>query len=498
MRRASRSPHRPFLPALLLLAVAGGCLRDFDNPSDPGAGRYTERSEAFLRRLGDVEPVAGDTVRFVGGVTSEGVAEDGLVARFDWDLDGDGRTDTSLAGNDTLSVRFDSSGSRTVGLVLEDRAGFTSAAKAGFRVHPRLSTVFRWSGYDSACPVYAQEPDLMRIVLAVSHFTQERNREDGFGAAGFAFKIAQTLAGTAFPLELMYGFDYAFSGGVYRFRGTGVTLEAAFHYGSGFSGRAEGDTIRHNLFALDSYVTGIRTTLIPPSVRYDRGPLADLIDGDIAVDVGDIDNPRFDFRVDFNRLRISFSRAASLPYALGNEGFTRINEKLFLWLDSRLRIAPLYPPDLVRLYGRDSLELDFSGTRVSSPEIPVSWTYMQDGVRDSAVYRLSLVQETLKQSFRFGDAGGVKKVFGDYAAVNRLGTADLHESVHFQGRYSSTDADSAWFHCRESMEEGDFFGVAAFETESERRGRFESERYDYSFSFPFSIAEPWLETGLGP
>jgi hypothetical protein len=498
MRQSSRALRRPFLPALFLLPVLGGCLREFDNPSDPGARRYTGRSEAFLRLLGDAEPVEGDTVRFVGGVTSAGVAEDSLVERFDWDLDGDGRTDTSMTGTDTLAVRFESSGRRTVGLALKDRAGFTSAARVDIQVHPRLSTVFRWSGYDSACPVYAQEPDLMRIVLAVSHFTQERNREEGFGTAGFAFKIAQTLVGTAFPLELMHGFDFSYSRGVYRFKGTGITLEAAFHYGPGLPGRAEGDTIRHNLFALDSYVTGIRTTLAPPSVRYDRGPLADLIDGDITADLDDIDNPGFDFRVDFNRLRVSFSRVASLPYVLGNEGFTRINGGLFLWLDSRARIAPLHPPDLVRLYGKDSLELDFSGTRVSSPEIPISWAYEKDGVRDTAVYRLSLVQETLRQSFRFGEAGGEKKVFGDYAAVNRLGTADLHEAVYFQGRYSSADADSARFRCKEPMEEGDVFGVAAFETETPGRGRFESERFGYSFGFPFSIAEPWIADGTEP
>lgn len=500
MRPPSRLASRLSLPALALLLILllalGGCLREFDNPSDPDARRYTEWSEAFLRRLGVAEPVEGDTVRFVGGVTSGSVAEDSLVARFDWDLDGDGRADTSMSGNDTLAARFETSGLRSVGLTLEDRAGFTSTAVTSFRVHPRLSSVFRWSGgadlpaYDTACPFYAQVPELMRAVLAVSHFVQERNREEGFGTADFAYKLAQALTGTAFPLGVLYGFDYSFHRGVYRFQGAGFTLEAAFHYGPGLAGHAEGDTIRHNLFALDSYVTGVRVDLLPPSVRYDRGPLADLIDGEITVDPGDWRNPEFDFRVDFNRLRVSFTRATSLPYVLGNEGFTRSGQSLFLWLDSRARLAPLHPPDIVRLYGKDSLELDFSGTRVASPEIPFAWEYLADGVRDTAIYRLSLVQETLRQAFRFGEAGGVRKVFGDYAAVNRLGTADLYEAIHFQGRYSSLDADSARFHCREPMEGGNAFGMAAFETETAGQGRFESERYGYSFRFPFSQVLP--------
>jgi hypothetical protein len=489
MRRVSRMKGVlvPLVPLLLL----GGCERSFENPSDPGADRYSVRSEAFLRRLGETDPVEGDTVKFIGGVTSAPVEGDGLVVRYEWDLDGDGRTDTVLTGTDSLSTRLWEPGQHRIGLTLTDKAGFKNAASLEFRVHPSLERLFRSGGFDTACPAYAQEPLLMRVALALSHFTIERTREEGLGTTDFALKIARALTGTAFPVGALDGFEYSFSRGVYRFRNGTFSLDAAFHYGPGIGGHAEGDTIRSNLFDLDSYVTGIKTTVLPPSLKYSRGPLADLIEGDISVDVDDIENPEFDFSLDFNRLRVSFSRTTRTLLVLGNEEITLANALFFTLFEGRARMAPLYPPDLIRLYGKDSLELDFSGTRVSSPEVPIAWPYEENGVKDTAVYKLALTQDVVRQNYRFGDAGGVKKVFGEYAAVNRLGAEELAEAVFFKGGYSSTVADSARFYCKEPMEEKDFFGAAAFETAVKGRGGFESARYGYGFGFPFSTVEPW-------
>lgn len=485
MRRAL-----PILP-LVTLTLLLGC-RDFGNPSDPGATGYTGRSEAFLKRLGDRDPVAGDTIRLVGGVTSAAVESSGLVVRYAWDLDGDGRIDTTLPGTDSLSLRVSESGTHKVALSLTDKAGFTSEAHLDFQVHPRLSGLFALPAYDSACPAYAQEPVLMRMALALSHFTLERTKAEGLSATDLALDVARALTGSAFPIGLLDGFDYSFGHGVYHFRNNGFTLDAAFHYGPGSAGHAEGDTIRSDLFSLDSYVTDVNTTLLPPSIGYSRGPLADLIDGDINVDIDDIRHPKFDFRIDFNRIRFSFSRTTRSLFVLSNEEITLANALFFTLYEGRARIDPLYLPDLIRLYGHDSLELDFSGTRVSSPELPLAWTYMENGVKDSAVYRLALVQETVKQNYRFGDAGGVKKVFGAYAAVNRLGAAgDPLEAVYFQGDYSTVAADSARFFCGEAMNADQFYGSAAFETDAEGRGSFSSKRYGYEFGFPFSTSQPW-------
>ena len=480
----------PALP-LVTLTLLLGC-RDFGNPSDPGASGYTVRSETFLKRLGDREPVAGDTVRLLGGITSAPVEGAGLVVRYAWDLDGDGRIDTTVAGTDSFSLPARESGAHKVALVLTDKAGFTSEAGLDFQVHPRLSALFSQTGYDSGCPAYAQEPLLMRMALALSHFTLERTKAEGLSATDLALDVARALTGSAFPIGLLDGFDYSFSHGVYHFRNHGFTLDAAFHYGPGSAGHAEGDTIRSDLFSLDSYVTDISTTLLPPAVAYSRGPLADLINGDINVDSDDIRHPKFDFRIDFNRIRFSFSRTTRSLFVLSNEEITLANALFFTLYEGRARMAPLYLPDLIRLYGHDSLELDFSGTRVSSPELPLAWTYAENGVQDTAVYRLSLVQETVQQDYRFGDEGGVKKVFGTYAAVNRLGAAgDPLEAVYFQGGYSTIAADSARFFCGEAMKADQFYGAAAFETDTAGRGSFASQRYGYAFGFPFSTAQPW-------
>ena len=498
--------YRICMGLLLSGSILAGC-RSFENPSDPDASEYTVSSEAFLRRLGEAEPVVGDTVRFFGGVTSDPVERAGLVVRHAWDLDGNGESDTALSGTDSVSIIATEAGARRIGLTLTDKAGLHSAASLDFQVHPRLSGLFRLRGFDPACPAYAQESGLMRMALALSQFVSEKTREEGLSASGLALKVAQAVTGTAFPIGLLDGFDYSFSKGVYRIRNNTFALDAAFLYGPGLAGHAEGDTVRANLFDLDSYVTGVRATGFPPELKYNRGPLADLLSGDISVDTDDFEDPKFDFRLDFNRLRFTFARTTRTLFVLSNQEITLANALFFTFYEGRARIEPLYPPDLIRLYGRDSLELDFSGTKVSSPELPIAWPYEVQGgnggnggneVMDTAVYRLALVQETLRQKYRFGDADGVRKVFGTYAAVNRLGAAgDPLETVYFQGGYSSTAPDSARFYCDESMTEDRFFGAAALETESPGRGRFISGKYGYDFGFPFSTMEPWTGAAAG-
>ncbi len=490
--------------AVLAALSLAACVRDFGNPSDPGADRYSRRSQAFVERLGNPVPVEGDIVRFVGGVTSPEVEADGLVTAFGWDLDGDGKVDTVLEGTDTLALRAGEPGMRTVRVILSDAAGFRSEAADTFLVIPGLPRIIAAGGggriYASDCPVYAQEPVLMRLALAMSHFATERSREEGFGTSDFALKLAQAVTGSVFPIGILEGFDYSFSRGIYRFRNAAFNLDVAFHYGPGMAGHAEGDTVRENLFDLGSYVRDVRVTGFPPELRYTRGPLAGLLEGGISVDLDDPTDPEFDFRVDFNRLRVSFRRATRTYLALSNQEFTMAGALLLTFFEGHARIAPLYPPDIPRLYGRDSLELDFSGTRVASRELSVPWSYDLDGRSDTGMYRISLEQETVSQAFRFGDAGGVRKVFGDYAAVNRLragGEGGLRESIHFRGAYSSVAADSARFYCREPMEDAGLFGEAAFETETEGRGAFISRRFDYDFTFPYATVEPWAGPGDG-
>ncbi|MEO7426253.1 MAG: hypothetical protein ABI036_13780 [Fibrobacteria bacterium] len=472
-----------------------GCDRGFENPSDPDTERFTVESKAFVRLLGSADRMEGDTLSFVGGVTSAPVEADGLVIRYDWDLNGDGQADMRKQGPDTVSFAAQDPGDHMVGLVILDKAGFSSSAKADFRVRPSLDRLFAVKldarEYDSACPVYAQEPALMRLALALSQFTVEKNKEEGIGATDFALKLAKALTGSVFPLQLLAGFDYGFSNGVYHFRNDGFDLDVAFQYGSGMTGHTEGDTIRANLFELDSYVSDFGVSGFPPEFSYDRGPLADLIDGDIDVDLDDIRHPDFAFRVDFDRIRMSLLRSNRTLLVLSNAEITLANALFFTLYEGKARMAPTYPPELIRLYGRDSLRLDLAGTKVSSPELPIVWSYEENGKRDSAVYRLSLTQETLRQDYRFGDADGVKKVFGTYAAVNRLGQRGDLQAVYFQGGYSSTAPDSARFYCKEPMAEKDYFGAAAFETATAGRGAFASPRYGYRYTFPFSNAEIW-------
>lgn len=472
------------------------CQRSFENPSDPSMERYTVKSEAFLKRLGANFPIEGDTVRLFGGLTSQPVEDERLVTRYAWDLNGDGKSDTVLSGTDSLNVVFPDPGMHAIGLTLTDKAGFENSADLSFPVYPNLGHVFELKRYDAACPVYAQEPLFMRLVLALSHFTVEKNRDEGLSSSALALKIAQALSGSAFPLHLFQGLDYTFSRGIYHFRNQGFEFDVALHYGPGVSGHNEGDTIFANLTDFKSYISDFDVDVLDPSITYTKGPLAYLIDGDIQVDLDNPRNPKFDFRVDFNRVRLSFYRQSHMRFVLSNNQITLANALFLTWYDGRARMAPLYPLELIRLYGRDSLALDFSGTKASSPELPLTWTFEKDGKKDSAVYRLALMQETLRQNYRFGNAGGIAKVMGDYAAVNRLGENGDLQSVFFEGAYATTLADSARFYCREPMGAKEYFGTALFETATPNQGDFKADRYGYEFSFPFSTIE--LDADVGP
>ncbi len=487
MTRRARAAALAWVTCLLLL----GCNREYQNPSDPDADRFTVDSKAFLRRLDSASLIEGDTLRMYGGVTSRPVADDGLVVEYAWDRDGDGLADTVTQTADTLALPLSRSGDGKIGLTLTDQAGLRSSATLDYKVHPALAWQFRLAKLDSGCPAYAQEPVLMRLALAVSQFSIEKTKEEGLENTEFALKIARALTGTAYPIGLLDGFDYSFANGVYHFQNGTFQIDVAFHYGPGMVGHAEGDTLKADLFDLDSYVRITDVTLIPPSVKYKTGPLADLIDGTIAVNTDDIRHPRFDFQVDFNRLRISFFRSTRTLLVLSNQEITLANALFFTLYEGRARLAPTYPPELIRLYGKDSLALDFSGTRISSPELPIRWPYADNGRQDTAVYRLALVQETLRQIYRFGDADGVNKVWGDYAAVNHLGMNPTLEAVYFQGDYSSTAPDSARFYCDETMTAPSQFGTAAFETDVTGQADFQSDRYGYAFHFPFSTVEPW-------
>jgi hypothetical protein len=467
------------------------CNREFENPSDPNSQRYTVKSESFLKRIGEIDLFAGDTLRIVGGVTSQPVVEDGLPKRFEWDLDGDGKIDTTTEGPDTLSVQVRGNGDYRVGLTVIDKAGFQNLASLAYRVHPNLNAQFRLQTFDPDCPAYAQVPVLMRIALALSQFTVEKTKEEGFSNSDYISKIAGALTGTGFPIGALDGFDYSYSKGVYRFRNGTFYIDLAFHYGPGIVGHAEGDTIRANLFDLDSYVRITDITLFPPSVKYSLGPLADLIEGNIQVNIDNTRHPKFDFQLDFNTIQFSFSRNTRTWLLLSNQEITLANALFFTIYEGKARMAPTYPQDLIRLYGKDSLELDFSGSRISSPELSLSWHYTDKGIEDTAVYRIALFQETLRQSFRFGNSDGIKKVFGDYTSINRLGDTQALESVYFKGNYSSTGVDSAQFYCSEGLEMNTAFGVATFETATKDQADFKSSRYGYAFHFPFAIVEPW-------
>jgi subtilisin family serine protease len=62
--------------------------------------------------------------------------DDGRIAGFQWDLDGDGTYETSSGGNATTRAAFDTAGDREVGVRVRDNRGGTAATRLPLQVDP--------------------------------------------------------------------------------------------------------------------------------------------------------------------------------------------------------------------------------------------------------------------------------------------------------------------------------------------------------------------------
>lgn len=110
------------------------CTHDFNNPSDPDADSYSVSSNAVLHLITTGDIIAGDTVYFYGGLSSDAVEEAALVTDYKWDFDGNGTTDRILKKSDTLGIVYDKVGTYRCILTLTDKAGFTDTASKSIQV----------------------------------------------------------------------------------------------------------------------------------------------------------------------------------------------------------------------------------------------------------------------------------------------------------------------------------------------------------------------------
>ncbi|MBN1760998.1 MAG: PKD domain-containing protein [Chitinispirillaceae bacterium] len=557
--------RRTLLCACVVLSV--NCLHEMQNPSDPEADGYSVTSRATVSITGSSVQRVGDTVRFSGGVTSKGVQEADLLKKFEWDFNGDGKTDTVIEESNTVGYVYEKTGEYRCRLKCTDRARYSDTASILLRVRPpswgmRITiilrfgdtlhvtinsedpiTVFSGSGDtviviphakgesisvvagvtgdtidiplvdadtisltafrietitppsipiyipdfptidgfpDSLrgdCAIFAGDSALMHTNLQFYDIMWEQTKDDGLESIEFVEKLLADIVGYSIITLVGNDYTYTFNRGVYAFTSDDFQISCAFHYGDGIGTHAENDTVRSDLFTLDSYVGAPKVVLNPPSYSFTKGPLYELIDGDVSIDA----SLNVSFSVNFSKLKISFFRTTvtevpEVPLYVVNDSL-----RLQTTHTSFTRMAPVYVRDFPALFQNDSLLIDHGGTSMETEPAPLKVVFRTDTSWQRITYAFTVKQVIDSQKTAYGKSNDVLKVAGTYSTMATLGFDGHDQSIWFGGRYSSTVNDSSWFYCdRQKTSE---FGTLFFGVVTDSIGTFTSEPYGYGFEY---------------
>lgn len=476
--------------AMLLWSL--NCNRSFDNPSDSMSSRYTKKSEASIRVVGNGPFYQFDTVSFFGGVSSESVEEAELVRRYAWDFGDNGSIDTVLGSADTLSIVIPTAGLWSVSVRLTDDLGYTSTDAATITVVPRFDPELILPdipdihlSLDTSCAFYSQNEHTIKPVLLLGRYLTYKNKTESMALGNFVFEFLKNLTGTIDYNSLAHPYDMSFDDGIYTIDNGDLRMSAAFLYGSAGGGHDENDTIRHDLFDPRSYVRSFNFTNREPFYSSEPGPLWDLTRG-LDIDVSNPLRPTMELDIALSELKFSGVRRIESRYTLstqmndtGRIAFPTMDAVVFGYR-GLARIHPVRIRDIDSLVTHDRLEIDMSGSVIESDSFAMTFTLTEEEETTQVSYDVQLTQQMLEQLVRFGTGGGERKVSGDYVARSRLSVADLSLiASYFSGAYSTTETDTARFFCDRDMSLP--FGTLFFDTPEVGYFTFVSQRYNYGF-----------------
>jgi hypothetical protein len=328
------------------------------------------------------------------------------------------------------------------------------------------------------CAFYTTDSSLMHTTLNFYDIMWEQTRSDGLQAIEFAEKLVADIMGYSVITLIAGNYSYAFTNGIYQFNSSnGFTLTCVFHYGADAGGHAEDDTVRANLFLLDSYVSGLKVTLSPPYYSFTKGPLFDLIDGEPVID----QSLHVTFSVNFSKLKISFVRSTihpsvALPFYIVNDS---VRLPVTHTSISRMKPTPMLSFD--DLFNKDSIMIDHGGSSMGSTPVPFYITYRSDSIYRKTKYSFAIEQKMDMQQTAYGNRNGTLKLSGEYEAQASLGFDNLKDSVFFKGRYSSSVPDSSRFFC--DKQKAKEFGTLFFSLVPVDTGTFTSKKYGYAFPY---------------
>lgn len=330
---------------------------------------------------------------------------------------------------------------------------------------------------DGDCAFFAADSALMHTNLQFYDIMWEQTRADGLESIEFVEKLLADIAGYSIITLLKDNYDYSFDRGVYAFGSDGFEISCVFHYGAGIGTHTENDTIRSSLFSLESYVGAPKVVLVPPSYSFTKGPLFDLIDGEVSID-GSLN---VSFAVNLSKVKVSFFRKAVA--SLSKMSMLVINDSLNLKTThtSYARMAPVYVSAFPELFHNDSIILNHNGTSMETEPASLEVVFKTDTTWRKATYGFTIRQVVDTQETAYGKRDAVLKLSGKYTTTATLGFDGYEQSVYFGGRYSSTVNDSSWFYCDRA--ENEEFGTLFFGEVADSVGTFTSVPYGYRFEY---------------
>jgi hypothetical protein len=343
---------------------------------------------------------------------------------------------------------------------------------------PRFPSIAGFpSDTGSDCAFFAADSALMHTNLRFYDIMWEQTKADGLEALDFVEKLLADIAGYSIITLAGNSYSYTFSNGLYKFTSGTFQIGCAFHYGAGMENHTENDTVRSDLFSLASYIGSLKATLNPPFYSFTRGPLYDLITGDVTIDR----SLNVSFAVNFSRLKISFLRKAvtaapSVPMYIVNDSL-----RLRITHTSYARMAPAPVLGFGERYRNDSIMIDHHGTSMETQPAPLEVMFRSDTAWKKATYLFSIKQIVDSQLTAYGKRDNIRKLAGTYAATATLGFDGYDHSVYFGGTYSSVADDSSWFYC--DREKSNQFGTLFFGIVADSVGTFTSDKFDYGFNY---------------
>ena len=327
------------------------------------------------------------------------------------------------------------------------------------------------------CAFFAEDSSLMRTTMNCYDVMWEQTKADGFQTLEFIGKMISDIIG--YSLITVFGshYTYTYNNGAYLVTAPDFTVSCAFHYGAGVGSHAENDTVKANIFSTDSYISGIHAILTSPFYEYTKGPLFDLIDGDISID-GSLN---VTYGVNFSKLKMSFFRETVHELPQFPLGVVNDSIQLKMRHDSFARMAPVAVRQFDDRFHEDSILIDHGGTVMTSQPVELKVTFAADSGYRTVSYAFTTRQIMNSQLTRYGNHGDTLKVSGSYRSSSALGFDGHEQWVYFSGRYSSTVSDSSWFYCDDVLT--DEFGTLFFGDGDGTTGEFTSDKFGYSFRY---------------